>query len=216
MIRVPAGTRLVLASSSPRRAALLESVGLEFEVRPADIDETPRSDEAPLEYVRRLAHHKATVAAGHEASVGEAVVAADTTVELAGAILGKPGDDEDAARMLRALSGRTHHVHTAVTVVAPPRPQKPAGAAAHPTVHRAVRPSTQPGTRTIVVTTAVTFVALDDATICAYLATGESRGKAGAYALQGAGGALVERVEGSVSNVIGLPLAETLALLRNL
>lgn len=202
MIRLPAGTRLVLASASPRRAALLASVGLRFEIRPADIDERARPGESPTDYVRRLSVEKAGAVGARDRVDGEGpvstamapelVLAADTTVELGGSILGKPADDGDAARMLRSMSGRTHHVHTGVAVAAPTR------------------------TRTIVVSTAVTFAPFDEPMIEAYLATGEPRGKAGAYALQGAGGALVERVDGSVSNVIGLPLAETLALLRTL
>jgi septum formation protein len=198
VIELPPGTRVVLASSSPRRASLLQSVGLTFEVRPADIDETPRTDEGPIEYVRRLSTEKAAaVGRALDRPSGDALapavlVAADTTVEMSGSILGKPADDGDAARILRSLSARTHHVHTGVTVATAAR------------------------SRTIVVTTAVTFVDLDDAVIRAYVATGEPRGKAGAYALQGAGGALVERIDGSVTNVIGLPLAETIALLRTL
>jgi nucleoside triphosphate pyrophosphatase len=207
VIELPLGRRIVLASSSPRRAALLDSVGLDFVVRTAGIDETPRPFEVPIDYVRRLSVEKAEAASQQSTSSGEAdagtspgggpeevgeevIVAADTTVELAGAILGKPSDDADAARILRSLSGRSHHVHTGVTVV------------------------TAAGARTIVVTTAVTFVALDEDMVRAYVATGEPRGKAGAYALQGAGGALVERIDGSVTNVIGLPLAETLEMLR--
>jgi len=202
VIELPPGRRIVLASSSPRRAALLRSVGLDFEVRPADIDESPRPHETPVDYVRRLSVDKAAAVARRLAGPDEAtgaeapgarevvLVAADTTVEVDGTILGKPADDADAAHILRSLSGRVHHVHTGVTVAMPGR------------------------TQTIAVSTAVTFVDLDDAMIGAYVATGEPHGKAGAYALQGAGGALVARIDGSVTNVIGLPLAETLAVLR--
>lgn len=182
------GTRLVLASGSPRRRRLLETVGLEVDVRPADLDETPRPGERPLDYVRRLSIDKARAV---DRTDDEIVLAADTTVEVDGRILGKPEDDADAARMLRALSGRRHHVHSGVTVV------------------------TTSATRTIDVTTAVDIVALDPEAVEWYVATGEPRDKAGAYAIQGAGGALVARIDGSVSNVIGLPLAETLALLRS-
>ena len=109
-----AGTRLVLASGSPRRAELLRSVGLEFDVRPADIDESVRPGESPTAYVARLSVEKA--AAVDAAGPATIVVAADTTVEVDGEILGKPVDDDDARRMLRLLSGRTHLVHTGVTV----------------------------------------------------------------------------------------------------
>ena len=181
---------IVLASSSPRRAALLASAGVAFEVRRPDIDETPRPDESPTEYVSRLSAEKAAAVA----RPGEVVVAADTTVEIDGRILEKPVDAVDARAMLRSLSGRTHHAHTGVTVVG--------AGGAHTTVE------------TRVVTTAVTFVELSDERIEWYVATGEPMDKAGAYAIQERGAALVERVEGSVTNVIGLPLAETLHLLN--
>lgn len=191
MIDLPAGTRLVLASASPRRADLLRSVGLDFEVRPADIDETPRAGEDAIEYVCRLSIEKARAIACDVAShdAGEIILAADTTVELGGRILGKPADDREAADMLRSLSGRTHRVHSGVTVV---------------------RGSL---TNTISSTTAVTFAATTDEMIARYVATREPRDKAGGYAIQGLGAALVIRVEGSLTNVIGLPLAETIALL---
>jgi septum formation protein len=187
------GRRLVLASASPRRSELLRSVGLEFDVLPADIDESTRAGETPSQYVARLSSEKAAAIA--ERMAGEAViVAADTTVDVDGQILEKPTDDDDARRMLQLLSGRTHLVHTGVTVTW--FPEAPAR-----------------GTETVVVETAVEFVAMTAATIDWYVGTGEPFGKAGAYAIQGAGGALVRRLEGSVTNVIGLPLAETLALL---
>jgi septum formation protein len=119
-----------------------------------------------------------------------AILAADTTVDVDGRILAKPSDDDDARRMLELLSGRTHHVHTAVVG------WRISG------LHRAT------------VTTDVTFATLTDAGIDWYLSTGEHRDKAGAYAMQGAGGALVERIVGSPTNVIGLPLAETVGVLR--
>ena len=187
------GRRLVLASASPRRSELLRSVGLEFDVLPADIDESVRAGETPSEYVARLSREKAAAIA--ERIDGEAViVAADTTVDVDGQILEKPVDDDDARRMLRLLSGRAHLVHTGVTV--------------------AWFPETRArGTETCVVETVVRFVELSDQSIDWYLSTGEHVGKAGAYGIQGAAGAFVERVDGSVSNVIGLPLAETLDLL---
>ncbi len=183
-----AGRRLVLASASPRRRDLLRSIGVDFEVRPADIDESVLPAEDPIAYVRRLSVEKSAAVA----RAGELVVAADTTVEVDGLILAKPVDAADARRMLALLSARTHQVHTGVTVR---------------------RDSLL---RTIAVTTAVTFVTLDEVTVEWYVGTGEPMDKAGGYAMQGAGGALVGRIEGSVSNVIGLPLAETLDVLRNL
>ncbi len=188
--RVTAG--LVLASSSPRRATLLRSVGLDPEIRPAQVDETPRHDESPEEYVGRLSVAKARAVA----RAGEIVLAADTTVEIHGEILGKPTDEADLRRMLALLSGATHRVHTGVTVLA--------------------APGTAGSALTRVITSAVTFVELDEPMVDWYVARGESVDKAGGYALQGAGAALVRTVDGSVSNVIGLPLAEALAMLRRI
>ena len=193
LVELPDGARLVLASASPRRSELLSSVGLDFDVVPADIDESVQPGETPSQYVARLSHEKARVGA---ARVGGdvIVIAADTTVDVDGQILEKPMDDADARGMLRLLSGRTHLVHTGVTVSWFPETRAR-------------------GTTTIVAETAVRFVELTDRAIDWYLATGEHAGKAGAYGIQGAAGAFVERVDGSVTNVIGLPLAETLALL---
>ncbi len=178
---------LLLASASPRRRELLARVGLELEVRPADIDETPRAHEAPRAYVARIAAAKA--AAVVRAS-GQWVLAADTTVTIDGAILGKAESADEAAAMLRRLAGRAHEVITAFAIAGD-------GAA----IAREV-------------VTEVDFIALDDAAIADYVASGEWRGKAGAYAVQGIGAALVREVRGSVTNVIGLPLAEVLAALR--
>jgi len=179
--------RLVLASQSPRRRELLAQLGLFPEVRPALTDETPRPGEAPRDYVLRVAREKA------RAVGGEVVLAADTAVVLGGEILGKPRDAEDARRMLRALSGTRHEVLTAVCV------RRAEGALGIEL--------------DAVVATAVRFLPLGPREIDWYVATGEPLDKAGAYALQGAGGAFVAAVEGSVSNVVGLPLAETAALL---
>lgn len=167
---------------------------MSFVIRPANIDETPLDGETPTAYVRRLSIEKAAASAiSPLSSAAEVIIAADTTVEISGDILEKPLDDDDAARMLRRLSGCSHSAHTAVTI----------------SISRdGARRST-----TILVTTEVTFVALTDEMIDWYLATGEANGKAGAYGIQGAAGAFVERVNGSVTNVIGLPLAETLAAL---
>jgi septum formation protein len=195
LIALPVGARLVLASASPRRSELLRSVGLQFDVIPADIDESTLPGEAPSDYVARLSTEKADAVA-ERVGGGAIVIAADTTVDVDGRILEKPIDDPDARRMLRLLSGRTHLVHTGVTAVGPPGD----GAG-------------EDRGGTIVVETVVRFVELTDRAIDWYLATGEHAGKAGAYGIQGAAGAFVDRIDGSVTNVIGLPLAETLALL---
>ena len=178
--------RVVLASGSPRRKDLLRSVGLDPETRAPDIDEAVGLDESPTAYVHRLSVEKAAAVARS----GEIVIAADTTVEIGGTILGKPVDLDDARRMLSTLSGATHLVHTGVTV----------------------QSTGQIDTR--VVTTLVTFVDLGPEAIEWYVGTGEPMDKAGGYAMQGAGGAFVRRIDGSVSNVIGLPLAETLEMLN--
>lgn len=185
--------RLILASASPRRAGLLRSAGVAFDVVVTDVDETPLLGEAPRVYVRRVARSKAAAigGAGFDPPLGDgtAVLAADTTVALDGAILGKPAHDAEAAQMLRRLSGRPHQVCTAVAL------------------RHGGRVSA------FVTTTRVRFRVLTDAEIVRYLATGEALDKAGAYGIQGAGGALVADVRGSYTNVVGLPLAETLALL---
>ncbi|MFL5273583.1 MAG: Maf family protein [Anaeromyxobacteraceae bacterium] len=177
---------LTLASRSPRRRELLGQLGLALEVSPADTDESPRPGEPAEAYVARVAREKAG------AVRAETVLAADTSVVLDGAILGKPADDADARRMLRALSGREHEVLSAVCARRLGREEA------------------------VVVTSRVAFAPLRDDAIAWYVATGEPRDKAGAYAVQGAGGAFVVAISGSVSNVVGLPLAETLALLGRL
>ena len=207
LIALPAGARLVLASASPRRSELLRSVGLQFDVVPADIDETTLPGEAPTDYVARLSNEKARIVA-ERVGGGAIVIAADTTVDVDGRILEKPMDDADARRMLRLLSGRTHFVHTGVTVVGPG-----GDGAREDCVGPGGDGAGEDRSSTIVVETAVTFVELNDGAIDWYLATGEHAGKAGAYGIQGAAGAFVDRIDGSVTNVIGLPLAETLALL---
>ncbi|MEI7703920.1 MAG: Maf family protein [Deltaproteobacteria bacterium] len=186
--------RLVLASQSPRRRELLTSVGLVPEVRVAPVDETVRRGEAAVAYVRRLAREKGGAV---RSSAGELVLAADTAVVLGTEILGKPRDEEDARRMLRALSGRTHVVATGVH-------------------GRAERGGEGPAEETLDVSSAVRFATLSEDRIAWYVATGEPLDKAGAYAVQGIGGSLVRGVAGSVTNVVGLPLAETLSLLGRL
>lgn len=175
---------LTLASASPRRRELLESLGLELEVRPAHTDESRRPGEPAREYVARVAAEKA------RAVEGALVLAADTAVVVDGAILGKPASPDDARRMLRALSGRDHEVLTGVCL--------------------RVRGGAERG---LVVSSAVRFARLTEAQIDWYVATGEPLDKAGAYAVQGIGGAFVREVEGSVTNIVGLPLAETISLL---
>ncbi len=185
--------RLALASASPRRRQLLESIGLAFDVWPGNIDESELHGESAVDYVERIAAAKAraVVARTHGPELeGVAVLAADTTVDLDGTILAKPADDDDARRMLRQLSGRTHQVHTAVFGW------------------------TMDDEHQALVTTDVTFTRLSDDDIDWYLSMAEHLDKAGAYGMQGAGGALVRRIDGSPSNVIGLPLAETIGVLR--
>lgn len=177
---------IVLASASPRRRQLLESAGVDLVVRAADIDETEFPGERPRAYALRVARAKAL---GVRAELHEVVLAADTTVALGMNILGKPVTCERARVTLRLLSGRTHQVHTAVVVRVGAR-----------SLHR-------------VVTTAVRFRELTEGEIDRYIATGEPLDRAGGYAIQGAGGALVDRVSGSYTAVVGLPLRETLALL---
>ncbi|MBI3582143.1 MAG: septum formation protein Maf [Nitrospinae bacterium] len=178
--------RLILASSSPRRREILSSLGLKFEVRHADVDETPRRGEGAAEAVRRLALEKARVVADSEKS--SLVVGADTLVALDGVVMGKPADPEEAARMLLALGGRTHEVLTGVAFVK----------ADEEFVHAGVCRSE------------VTFKKISEATASKYVGTGEPLGKAGAYAIQGAGGDLVEDYKGSFTNIVGLPVAEIL------
>lgn len=171
---------LILASGSPRRRQLLELIGVKFEVAPADIDETPLSDENPVTYASRAARDKAlAVATGHP---GRLVLGADTVVEIDQEILGKPSSMDEAADMLRRLSGKSHLVHTALALVT--------DGAAHEVVDSA----------------RVQFIDLTDEMIRWYVATGEPMDKAGAYAVQGLGGLLVEGVEGSPNTVIGLPV----------
>ena len=176
--------RLTLASQSPRRRELLAALGFALEVRPAGADESVRPGEPARDYVLRVAREKARAVAG------ELVLAADTAVVLDGEIRGKPADEEDARRMLRALSGRAHEVMTGVCVRAGTGEE-----------------------RTAVVSSEVLLAPLDEARIGWYVATGEPMDKAGAYAVQGVAGAFVREVRGSVSNVVGLPLDEALALL---
>ena len=178
--------RVILASASPRRRELLGLVGIAHEVRPADIDETQHPGESPVAYAERLARGKAAVIAA--ADTAAAVIGADTIVVVDGVVLGKPTDADDAARMLRVLSGRRHMVHTAVAVV--------------------FRGRTASGVESV----DVTFRELSDSEIRGYIATGEPMDKAGAYGIQGFGATIVERVEGDYFSVMGLGLRRLVAL----
>jgi len=180
-------TLLVLASASPRRRELLSQLDIRFTVSAADIDETPHAGEAAPAYVGRLAREKARVVAARHP--GAWVLAADTTVALGTELMGKPRDAAEAQAMLARLSARTHDVYTGVAL-----------AGRHD--------------EALVVHTRVTFRDLSRAEMTWYAHSGEPLDKAGAYAIQGKGGFLVAGVEGSTSNVVGLPLAETVALLE--
>lgn len=180
-----------LASASPRRRELLAQVGLVPEVLVQDIDETQQPGELPEAYVTRLAREKAQAALSDPRCTRPLpVIAADTTVVCAGRILGKPASLAEAREMLQLLSGHTHQVLTAVAVAEP-------GAC-----------------ELVVVTTDVRFRTIDDDEIARYWATGEPRDKAGAYGIQGLGAMFVSRIDGSYSGVMGLPLFETLQLLK--
>ncbi len=188
--------KLILASSSPRRAEVLGNAGIDFEARPAAIDETLRSGESAGGYVRRLALEKArAVAEAAEDVVGDfGVIGADTVVVNRDEILLKPVSAEDARRMLRQLSGGVHEVHTGLAVIRLPQRTE----------------------RVIEEVTRVHFAKLSDAEIDAYIATGEPFDKAGAYGIQSLGGRYVTRVEGCYFNVMGMPLARVWALINNL
>ncbi|HEX5746793.1 MAG TPA: Maf family protein [Archangium sp.] len=188
-------TRLVLASASPRRRELLGQLGLAFDVSAADINETPHQGEAATAYVLRLAREKARTVATR--NPGSWVLAADTTVVLGEELLGKPHDEAEVRDMMRRLSGRAHEVQTGVALAGP--------GGEHSGEH--------PGEHYTVVRTRVTFRPLSEGEIAWYASTGESLDKAGGYAIQGKGGFLVAGIEGSPTNVIGLPLGETLELL---
>lgn len=188
LLDLPARAGLVvLASGSPRRVELLQEAGFLPEVAPQDVDETPRDGEDPVQLVARLAQMKARSALERgDADANDLVVAADTTVWFEGTDLGKPADAPDACRMLRALSGRTHHVTTGVCLEL--------GGVEYAFTE----------------TTAVTFWDLSDADIVAYVASGEPLDKAGAYGIQGRGRMLVKSIDGDYFNVVGLPVSRLL------
>lgn len=184
---------IYLASQSPRRRELLTGIGVDYSVIVADVDETRRSDEPAAAYVQRLAAEKVIAGWQRATALGmepRPVLGADTTVAVDGDVLGKPADFDEARAMLRRLSGRSHQVLTGVAL--------------------------SDGVRTEVALSATTvrFCTLDDDDIDAYWASGEPCDKAGAYGIQGLGAVFVERIEGSYSGVVGLPLFETARLLH--
>jgi septum formation protein len=182
---------LHLASRSPRRSELLARLGLDFGTIDLDLPEHRQPGEAAEDYVRRVAREKAGAGLLKVVAVpGALVLGADTEVVLDDEVFGKPRDADDAAAMLRRLSGRTHQVISAVSLVSAAREAQ------------------------AVSVSEVTFADLDEARVAAYVATGESQGKAGAYAIQGGAEVFTTRLSGSYSGVMGLPLFETAQLLR--
>jgi septum formation protein len=179
---------LWLASASPRRKEILTTLGITFSVHVTNVDETERAGEAPAAYVARVARDKrlaAREALSKLEGIAPAILAADTTVAIDDRILGKPASDTEACAMLALLSGRTHFVHTAISIEHGEQ------------MHEAV------------ITTEVVFSALDPQAIARYVASGEAKDKAGAYGIQGMAGGFVARIVGSYTNVVGLPAHET-------
>jgi septum formation protein len=179
---------LILASSSPRRAELLRAAGIPFEIMPVDLDESVLRLEPPGDHVRRLSTEKAR--AVFETNPTAVVLGADTIVHVGGEIMSKPRDADDASRMLRLLSGREHEVLTGVAIIA------------------------ERNALVEVARTRVWFNPLTEAEIHDYVATGEPLDKAGAYAIQGLGSRYIDRIQGSYSNVVGLPVALVYRLLK--
>jgi nucleoside triphosphate pyrophosphatase len=185
--------RLILASSSPRRAQILRDAGISFVVVSSAVDETPYPKETPHQHVQRLADAKAELVAAR--AVGPAIIiAADTVVVLDRQILGKPRSTEEARRMLELFSGRTHSVVTGVSLIRLPEMDR----------------------RQFVETTLVHFARLAPEDISRYLATEEPYDKAGAYAIQGHAGRYIPRIEGCYFNIVGLPLAHVVSALQEL
>jgi septum formation protein len=180
--------RIILASGSPRRRELLAAAGLSVEVDPADADESVHAGEAPAAYVERVAIAKAAIGAGRHPDA--AVLGGDTTVVVDGHIFGKPEDDSDARQMLERLSGRPHEVLTGVAL------------------------AWRGAMRARVEKTTVWFRPLSAHEIAWYVASGEPRGRAGAYAIQGLASRFIPRIDGSYTNVVGLPVTTVLALLQ--
>jgi septum formation protein len=183
---------LILASASPRRAELLDTAGFTFTVQTAEVDESTRQDEAPEPYVLRVARAKAEAVSRRGREPGTVVLAADTTVVADGRILGKPEGRHDAIRMLTLLSGRLHDVYTGVVLVG------------------------DSGILEDVVRTRVRLLPIAPDDIQWYVDTGEPEGKAGAYAIQGRAARFVDWIEGSWSNVVGLPVATVHQMLKRI
>ena len=183
---------LVLASASPRRAELLGSAGFTFTVDPAEIDEAERPGESPAAYVIRVARGKARAVAARRREPGEIVLGADTTVVANGEILAKPADESDAVRMLQLLAGREHYVFTGVVAISGARELEEVAA------------------------TRVRLLPLEIDEIQWYVGTGEPMGKAGAYAIQGRAARFIDWIEGSWSNVVGLPVATVAQMIKRL
>lgn len=183
---------LILASASPRRRELLDQIGVRFKVLPSEIPERPGNLELPENYVRRMAHEKARATQKIHGASDLPILSADTEVVLDGEIFGKPQDEDHARQMLEKLSGREHFVLSAVSLV-------------HGESHFEALSMTQ-----------VRFRELTAGEITAYWRTGEPQGKAGAYAIQGLGSLFIERLSGSFSGVMGLPLHETAQLLQKI
>jgi nucleoside triphosphate pyrophosphatase len=188
---------LILASASPRRQELLRNAGVEFVVQPSDIPEVPLPGEAPQVFAERVAREKARTV--YQRNLGEFVLAADTVVIVDDQILNKPENAQDAARMLRLLSGRSHLVTTAVCLMGRP--------AETINLHDYFYDERSETTR-------VTFTFLSEADIAAYIASGEPMDKAGAYGIQGLASRWIPRVEGCYFNVVGLPVALVYSMLR--
>lgn len=184
---------LILASQSPRRAELLRNAGISFEVSPADVDESLRDGEEPMQYVKRLAKEKALEVL-KAAPQGSFVLGADTTVVIDGESLGKPADTKEAQRMLQRLSGRTHQVMTGVCI-------------AHRDPHGVITSDVEADV------TEVDFAAISSDEIAAYVRSGEPMDKAGAYAIQGRASRWIPGIRGCYFNVVGLPLARVCRML---
>lgn len=186
--------RLVLASGSPRRVELLKQIGIDCDVFPTDIDETVANDEIARDYVMRLARQKAQACLERlDASLThKPIIAADTTVVYSNRIFGKPESSEEAMQMLQLLSGKVHHVHTAVSL------------------------AFKGQLNVALSTTAVEMIKMTTAQIEAYVNSGEHQGKAGSYGIQGSAATWIKRIDGSYSGVMGLPLYQTAELLRSI
>lgn len=182
--------RIVLASASPRRKQYLSYLGLPFEVVVPDVDESTVDGESPQQLVMRLSKLKAKAVSQRLSDSEAVIIAADTVVAYKGQVLGKPQNDDDAFNMIKMLQGDTHEVYTGCTILKGDRISN------------------------FAVSTKVTFASLDDELIRTYVNSGESRDKAGSYALQGIAAILIQKVEGSVSTVVGLPICEVREVLK--